>query len=43
MFKFFQSKPDPKEMVRKWQADLRTQNRAMDRQIRGLSLMQPAL
>jgi hypothetical protein len=28
-------KPDPKELVRKWQADLRAQQRKIDRQIRG--------
>jgi hypothetical protein len=28
-------KPDPKELVRKWQADLRTEQRKIDRQIRG--------
>jgi hypothetical protein len=28
-------KPDPKELVRKWQADLRAEQRKMDRQIRG--------
>lgn len=29
-------KPDPKELVRKWQADLRTEQRKIDRQIRGV-------
>eukprot|EP00878_Enallax_costatus_P002622 GHUV01002806.1.p1 GENE.GHUV01002806.1~~GHUV01002806.1.p1 ORF type:complete len:219 (+),score=48.88 GHUV01002806.1:310-966(+) len=29
-------KPDPKELVRKWQADLRAQQRAIDRQIRDI-------
>lgn len=28
-------KPDPKELVRKWQADLRAEQRKIDRQIRG--------
>jgi hypothetical protein len=28
-------KPDPKELVRKWQAELRTEQRKIDRQIRG--------
>jgi hypothetical protein len=28
-------KPDPKELVRKWQADLRGEQRKIDRQIRG--------
>jgi hypothetical protein len=30
-------KPDPKELVRKWQADLRSEQRKIDRQIRGRS------
>lgn len=30
-------KPDPKELVRKWQADLRAEQRKIDRQIRGVS------
>lgn len=29
-------KPDPKELVRKWQADLRTEQRKIDRQIRDI-------
>lgn len=29
-------KPDPKELVRKWQADLRSEQRKVDRQIRGV-------
>lgn len=29
------AKPDPKELVRKWQAELRAQQRQIDRQIRG--------
>jgi charged multivesicular body protein 3 len=36
MFKgLFVKEPDPKEMVRKWQADLRKETRNLDRQIRG--------
>ena len=31
---YFRKKPDPKELVRKWQADLRAQQRALERQIR---------
>lgn len=27
--------PDPKELVRKWQSDLRKETRNLDRQIRG--------
>jgi hypothetical protein len=32
-------KPDPKELVRKWQADLRAEQRKIDRQIRGEALI----
>lgn len=36
MLKIFQKQPDPKELVRKWQQDLRKQSRAMERQIRDI-------
>lgn len=35
MLKFLVKEPDPKELVRKWQADLRGQTRQLERQIRG--------
>ena len=31
----FIKEPEPKELVRKWQADLRKETRNMERQIRG--------
>lgn len=31
---YFRKRPEPKELVRKWQADIRTQQRALERQIR---------
>ena len=34
---FFRKPVDPKDLVRKWQADLRTEQRALDRQIRDLT------
>uniref|UniRef100_A0A7R9V9N9 Uncharacterized protein n=1 Tax=Chlamydomonas euryale TaxID=1486919 RepID=A0A7R9V9N9_9CHLO len=36
MFKIFQKQPDPKELVRKWQQDLRKESRTLDRQIRDI-------
>ncbi|KAG1677803.1 hypothetical protein FOA52_008567 [Chlamydomonas sp. UWO 241] len=33
---FFQKQPDPKELVRKWQQDLRKEQRGLDRQIRDI-------
>ena len=32
---FFLQRQDPKELVRKWQSEMRSQQRALDRQIRG--------
>ena len=32
---WFYKEPDPKELVRKWQSNLRAQQRSMDRSIRG--------
>jgi hypothetical protein len=32
---FFIARQDPKELVRKWQSEMRSQQRALDRQIRG--------
>jgi hypothetical protein len=32
---FFIQRQDPKELVRKWQSEMRTQQRGLDRQIRG--------
>lgn len=29
-------KPDPKELVRKWQSQMRTETRQIDKQIRGM-------
>jgi hypothetical protein len=34
---YFRKPADPKELVRKWQADLRTEQRSLDRQIRDLN------
>ena len=30
---FFKKKPDPKEMVRKWQSDMRSEQRRLERSI----------
>lgn len=35
MLKFLIPNEDPKELVRKWQASLRAEQRALDRQVRG--------
>ena len=32
-------KPDPKELVRKWQQQMRSETRQIDKQIRGKSMM----
>lgn len=31
---YFRKRPDPKELVRKWQADIRTEQRAIEKQLR---------
>jgi hypothetical protein len=36
-------KPDPKELCRKWQADLRAEQRKIDRQIRGEAASMPII
>ncbi|EIE18608.1 Snf7-domain-containing protein [Coccomyxa subellipsoidea C-169] len=36
LLNYFRKQPDPKELVRKWQADIRAQQRALDRQIRDI-------
>lgn len=35
MLKFLVKEPDPKELVRKWQATLRAEQRVLERQVRG--------
>jgi charged multivesicular body protein 3 len=34
---FFRKPADPKDLVRKWQADLRAEQRGLERQIRDLA------
>lgn len=34
---YFRKPPDPKELVRKWQSDLRTQQRAIEKQLREIA------
>ena len=31
---YFWKRPDPKELVRKWQSDIRSEQRAIEKQIR---------
>ncbi|KAJ1956956.1 Vacuolar protein-sorting-associated protein 24 [Dipsacomyces acuminosporus] len=38
MFKMFLKQPTPEEMVRKWRSGIRTQERGLDRQLRGIQL-----
>jgi hypothetical protein len=36
LLNYFRKAPDPKDLVRKWQADLRSEQRGLERQIRDL-------
>ncbi|KAJ2399185.1 Vacuolar protein-sorting-associated protein 24 [Coemansia sp. RSA 2559] len=38
MFNIFQSKPSPDKVVNKWCSEIRTQQRGLDRQLRGITM-----